>query len=129
MLPFTVRLKPGLPAYEQILYAVKKSVVTGQLRPGDDFPSVRTISQELRINPNTAHKVVAVLEADGLLEVRPGVGTVVARIAPATREQRRQLLNGDLERLVVDAKTLRLEIEEVFDAVRSHWTRLTKGKG
>ena len=56
MLPFSIELKPGLPVSEQILFAVKRSVVAGQMRPGDKFPSVRVLSQELRINPNTAHK-------------------------------------------------------------------------
>jgi GntR family transcriptional regulator len=56
MLPFSIDLRPGLPVAEQILFAVKKAVVGGQLRPGDRFPSVRVLSQELKINPNTAHR-------------------------------------------------------------------------
>lgn len=57
MLSFPVELKPGLPITEQVLFAVKKGVVAGQLKPGEPFPSVRVLSQELRINPNTAHKL------------------------------------------------------------------------
>ena len=65
MLPFTVEFRPGEPVYEQVMYAVKKAIVLGQLGPGDRFPSVRALSQELRINPNTAHKIVAALTSDG----------------------------------------------------------------
>ena len=54
MLPFSIELKPGFPVAEQIVFAVRKAVVVGQLRPGDRFPSVRVLSQELRVNPNTA---------------------------------------------------------------------------
>ena len=78
MLPFSVSLRAGLPIYEQVIYAVTKAAVSGQLRPGDPFPSVRTLSQELKINPNTAHKIVAALIDQGLLAVLPGIGTVVA---------------------------------------------------
>ena len=126
MLPFSVKFRSGLPAYEQVLYAVRRAMAAGQLRPGDAFPSVRTLSQELRINPNTAHKVVAVLQGEGLLEVRPGLGTVVAATPPATKDQRRALLVDDVERLVVDAKVLSLELDDVIAAVRSQWARFRK---
>jgi GntR family transcriptional regulator len=124
VLPFSVSFKPGLSVHEQVVYAVKKACVAGQLRPGDAFPSVRALSQDLRINPNTAHKVVATLVAEGLLEVRPGIGTAVARAPAATRAQRRTLLQEETGRLVVEARKLSLELQEVLDAIRDQWKRL-----
>jgi len=41
MIPFYVEFKPGAPIYEQVVYAATKSIISGQLRPGDEFPSVR----------------------------------------------------------------------------------------
>ena len=61
MLPFSLVLQAGTPIHEQVAYAVRRAVVTGQLRPGDPFPSVRALSLELKINPNTAHKIVSAL--------------------------------------------------------------------
>lgn len=124
MLPFTVELKPGLPVAEQILFAVKKAVVTGQLRPGDRFPSVRALSQELRINPNTAHKVVAALVTEGVLVTTPAVGSVVAEREPGGRRERTELLGAEVEWLVVEAKKLGLELADVHAAVAAHWRRL-----
>jgi GntR family transcriptional regulator len=124
VLPFTVSFKPGLSVHEQVVFAVKKACVAGQLRPGDGFPSVRSLSQHLRINPNTAHKVVATLVNEGLLEVRPGIGTAVARAPAATRVQRRSLLTGDIERLVVEARKLSLDLAEVLASVEEQWKRL-----
>ena len=72
MLPFTVRFRTGLSLYQQLVYAVQKAIISGQLLAGDPFPSVRKLSQELRINPNTAQKVVTRLVDQGLLEVKPG---------------------------------------------------------
>ena len=77
MIPFRVTLKPGTAIYEQVVYAAKKSILSGDIAPGERFPSVRALSQEMRINPNTAHKVVSQLIADRLLEVHPGLGTIV----------------------------------------------------
>ncbi len=123
MLPFSVVFRGGLSVHEQVVFAVKKACVGGQLRPGDAFPSVRTLSQELRINPNTAHKVVTTLVNEGLLEVKPGIGTVVARAPAATRAQRRTLLREEVERLVVEARKLSLDADEVLDAVKDQWSR------
>ena len=77
MIPFRLVFEPGISLYEQAAYAAKKAIISGQMRPGDPFPSVRALSTALKINPNTAHKVIGHLIAEGLLEVRPGTGTVV----------------------------------------------------
>ncbi len=124
MLPFSIELKQGLPVAEQILFAVKRAVVAGQLRPGDKFPSVRVLSQELRINPNTAHKVVAALVAEGVLVTTPAVGSVVAEPVAGSRRERAALLGAEVERLVVEAKKLGLSLDEVKDGVSEHWRRL-----
>src|SRR3954468_19685357 len=124
MLPFSIELKAGLPVAEQILFAVKKAVVSGQLRPGDKFPSVRVLSQELRVNPNTAHKVVAALVSEGVLVTTPAVGSVVAAREAGGRRERAELLGADLERLVVEAKKLGLPLDEVQSGLGAHWKRL-----
>ena len=128
MLAFRVQFKAGAPAYEQVVYAVKKAIITGALKPGDDFPSVRALSQELRINPNTAQKAVAALTEEGLLRVRPGIGTVVVEARAATREQLAELLEEEVEHLAVEARKLRLELEDVEQALRRHWSRLERGQ-
>jgi GntR family transcriptional regulator len=125
MIPFKVQLKPGISPYRQIIYAVEKSIVCGQLNPGDSFPSVRALSQALKINPNTAHKAVAELIRRGLLEVRPGVGTMVCTAPRAPARQRSALLKDELERLVVEAKRLSLDLDALIDAVKEHWEKLS----
>ena len=128
MLPFKVQFKPGISPYRQIIYAVEKSIVCGQLHPGDPFPSVRVLSQTFKVNPNTAHKAVADLTRRGLIEVRPGIGTVVAEAPRALPRERSALLKDDLERLVVEAKRISLDLDELQSAVESHWNRLTSDK-
>lgn len=125
MIPFRVDFRPGISIYEQIVYAAKKAIISGQIRPGDPFPSVRTLSKELKINPNTAHKVVGALAADGLLEAQPGIGTVVAPLPEARKSERTQLLGPEIEQLVVEAKKLGIEVEDVLASVSAHWKRLS----
>jgi GntR family transcriptional regulator len=124
MLPFSIDLKPGLPVSEQILYAVKRSVVTGQMQAGDKFPSVRILSQELKVNPNTAHKVIAALVTEGILITTPAVGSVVAASHAGGPRERADLLGGELERVVVEAKKLGLSLDDVQSGLSAQWRRL-----
>lgn len=124
MLPFAVTLVTGQSPYRQIVYAATKAVVSGELAPGAPFPSVRELSQALKINPNTAHKVVAELVRDGLLEVRPGIGTVVTQGRRASAAERRALMSKEVEELVVEAKRLGLTKDDVTKAVDARWAEL-----
>lgn len=120
-LPFSVALRVGEPIADQVTFAVTRAVVTGQLRAGDMFPSVRTLSQELKINPNTAHRIVAALTEDGLLEVRPGIGTVVTDGEAGGDPGRRALLDDEVERIVIEGRRAGLTLQEVVSLVRRHW--------
>jgi GntR family transcriptional regulator len=124
VIPFRVQFRAGVSLFEQIVYASKKAMVSGQLRPGDPFPSVRALSKELKINPNTAHKVVTHLIGEGLLETHPGIGTVVAALPDSTRRERTQLLGQEIEELVVEAKRLGIGREEMLQSIAAHWRRL-----
>lgn len=124
MIPFRLTFRPGISLYEQVVYASKRAVISGQMRLGDPFPSVRALSKDLKINPNTAHKVIAQLIAEGLLEVKVGVGTVVAAPGQSSAAERSRLLKSELEELVVEAKRLGMSLEDVLQAVARHWQRL-----
>jgi GntR family transcriptional regulator len=82
------------------------------------------LSKELKINPNTAHKVVGHLVTAGLLETRPGVGTVVAELPESSAKERTQLLGNEIEQLVVEAKKLGIGLDDMIDSISAHWKRL-----
>jgi GntR family transcriptional regulator len=124
VIPFRLSFEPGVPLSEQVVYAAKKAVISGQMRPGDPFPSVRVLSKALKINPNTAHKVITQLISEGMIEVHPGLGTVVSQRSSSTAAERGNLLKKELEQLVVEAKKLGLDLGQVTEAVTQHWCRL-----
>jgi GntR family transcriptional regulator len=129
VIPFRVNFRPGVSLYQQIVYAAKKAMIAGQVRPGDPFPSVRVLSKELKINPNTAHKVVTHLVSAGLLETRPGIGTVVAELPETRKIERTELLGQEIEQLAVEAKKLGITLEEVVASISEHWEKLGSGAG
>jgi GntR family transcriptional regulator len=128
MIPFRMNLQSGVPVHEQVAFAAKKAMISGQLRPGDPFPSVRALSKAMKIHPNTAHKVIAQLTAEGLLEVRPGIGTVVLQPPPATGHERARLLVQEVEQLTVEAKKLGLTVEDLHAAIDEQWRLLQAGE-
>ena len=124
MIPFRVVFEAGVPVYEQVAFAARKAIISGKLRPGDPFPSVRALSKAMKIHSNTAQKVIAALTEEGLLEVRPGIGTVVTERPAASRAERARLLGRDAEQLAVEAIRLGLTLEDLQSAFADHWRRL-----
>lgn len=126
MTPLRFSLRPGESIFDQVVYAAKKAFVSGEFTPGQSFPSVRALAAELKIHPNTAHKAVQHLIQERWLEVRPGVGTVVAEHPPARAGDRKRLLDREVEQLVVEAKRVGLDLDDLLDAVETQWARLDR---
>ena len=78
----------------------------------------------MKIHPNTAHKVIFQLTAEGLLDARPGIGTIVLRSPPSTFGERNQLLSGVVEQLTVEAMRLGLTVDDLHQAIDEHWNVL-----
>jgi GntR family transcriptional regulator len=123
---FRFSLRPGESIFDQVVYAAKRAFISGEYLPGQPFPSVRTLAAGLKIHPNTAHKVVQHLIQERLLEAKPGVGTVVARLPEPRAGDRKRLLQQEVEQLVVEAKRVGLELPEVMDAVSMQWAKLDR---
>src|ERR687897_1982469 len=75
----------GVPIYLQLMEQVKHGVETGALRPGDQLPGIRPLSEELVINPNTVAKAYRELEHEGVIELRHGAGAFVSPNAGAKK--------------------------------------------
>jgi len=119
-------LRSGQTIFDQVVFAAKKAFISGEFEPGQAFPSVRALAADLKIHPNTAHKVIQHLIHERYLEVRPGIGTVVAELPPARAGDRKRLLNDEIEHLVVEARRVGLELFEVLDAVEAQWAKFEK---
>lgn len=117
-------LQPGQPIFEQVVFAAVKAFVSGEFQPGQAFPSVRALAADLKIHPNTAHKVVQHLIQQGWLEARPGVGTVVAERPEVRASDRRRLLKQEVEQLVVEAKRVGVEVRDLIETIEAQWKAL-----
>ena len=117
MLPFRFQLLDGVPVSDQLVKAVQRAVLTGELAAGGMFPSVRVLAQELRISPTTAHKAVLELRDAGFLASRPGAGMVVVKPAGASRDQLLTQLAPACRDLIRQASLLGLTPGETLEAL------------
>lgn len=111
------------PLYVQIMDEVRRAVVTGALEAGDALPSVRELSGELRLNPNTVQQAYRELERDGLVFVRRGQGTFVA---PSIEEDavRAQVLRRLGDAALREALRSGVTPSELIHAIRQAEARL-----
>jgi DNA-binding transcriptional regulator YhcF (GntR family) len=121
-------LRPGQSIVEQLLFAAQKAFLSGEYQPGQAFPSVRALAADLKIHPNTAHKVVQHLIQERWLEVHPGVGTVVAVPPKARIGDRQRLLQEEVEQLVVEARRVGVRLQDVIEAISSEWSKIDQAR-
>lgn len=124
MLPFKIQIEKDEPASDQIVAAVKRSLVSGALRSGDAFPSVREISKALRINPKTAQKAAATLIVEGILITRPGMGSVISDQWEQTRIERRELIRRMVDALAVESRICGVSLDSLKQELETKWKEL-----
>jgi GntR family transcriptional regulator len=112
------------PIYGQIADRVKLAVAGGVLRPGDLVPSVREMSKQLVVNPNTVARAYRDLQTEGLLESVRGMGLqVVEGAAERCRAARRELVRQRLRRAIEEARHSNMDPTEVETIFREEWAR------
>ena len=121
---FSIATGSSEPIYRQLVDQVKRLVAAGQMAPGDGMPSVREVAQALALNPMTVSKAYSLLEMEGVLARRRGLGMeVAARSGPASSaHERAALLRPTLERAAMEARQLELDP----DTVLSLFTQILK---
>jgi GntR family transcriptional regulator len=114
------------PIYGQIADRVKFAVAGGVLRPGDLVPSVREMSKQLVVNPNTVARAYRDLQTEGLLESVRGMGMQVADGAvERCRSARREMVRQRLRQAIEEARQSKMDPAEIEAILREEWARGT----
>jgi GntR family transcriptional regulator len=108
----------GQPIYRQVIDQVRRQIVARQLREGEPLPSVRDLAGQLRVNPMTISKAYSLLEMEGLLQRRRGVGLFVAALRKDKAGRTKAgMLEDALTKAVVTAVQLGIPEEQARDMV------------
>lgn len=113
-----IDIHSSVAVYVQIENHVQFAISSGELKPGDQLPSVRELSERLNVNPNTVAKAYRDLEVMGLLYTRRGMGVFVNKgIEAKCREDCRKRIVGRLHEVVAEAKASGMPSKEVQEIV------------
>jgi GntR family transcriptional regulator len=105
------------PIYLQIMNMIKKQIVSGELKGGDKLASVRDLSTELKVNPNTIQRVYKELEREGLAYTQRGMGTFVTEDENAIYSLRQDTAKEVMESFIEGMKHLGFGNDEILDLV------------
>jgi GntR family transcriptional regulator len=115
---FQIDVLSRKPVYEQIVSQMERFVLTGILAPGSQLPSVRSLSVELAINPNTIQRAYTELDRKGVICSVPGKGCFVSESAAKVLSEMKREKLVDLRELVWEMKLAGVTLEELLDLIR-----------
>ncbi len=122
-----MRIDPsdGVPIYDQIVRQVTFAVADGLLRPGELVPSVRELSRQLTVNPNTVARAYRQLQDEHVLRPVRGTGLAVAQGAAARcRKKRAALIRQRLQQFLNEARRSGLEKSELASWIETEMARV-----
>jgi len=107
--------RSGTPIYTQIVEQVKQQVVSGELKPGVQLPTVRALALELRVNFNTVARAYRLLDEAGIISTQQGRGTYILDVPPPERTDklRQQALEALTRDYLSEAFRLGVSLDEI----------------
>ena len=112
----SIDITSSVAVYVQIENHVQFAIASGQLKAGDQLPSVRELSERLGVNPNTVAKSYRDLEVMGLLYTRRGMGVFINKgIESKCREDVRKRIANRLHEVIAEAKAAGMTNKEILD--------------
>ena len=111
----TIDFRSGQPSYVQIIEQIQRLVAAGELKQGDQLPTVRQLATDLRVNFNTVARAYRLLDEAGLISTQQGRGTYIWEepSAETTQVLRQHALEGLVRRCLHQAARLAFSPEEV----------------
>ncbi len=119
---FNINKVSYIPIYEQVIAEFERYVMAGLMGANDKLPSVRALSLELSVNPNTIQKAYTELERQNLCYSVPGSGRFVAKDAAERIKERKRGLLTEVDRLARELRASGIEEKELIDVVHSAYS-------
>ncbi len=126
----SITLNTGVPIYEQLKKAIIENTLLGILEPDEQLPSVRSLSKELGVNPNTVQKAYQALESEGIIYSLAGKGSFVSshiQILPSIKRNAEKALSSAIEEALLAGLT-KVEIKALTDACEEKYKKRRKDR-
>jgi len=118
-IPLQLDFHSGLPIYIQIVEQIQQRIVSGNLKPGDQLPTVRALAEALRVNFNTVARAYRLLDEARVISTQQGRGTYITEISPpeVTERLRRESLEALARRYISESMRLGFSGREISQMV------------
>lgn len=117
----TVDMRSRKQLCDQLTDNIRELILSGEFKPDDKLPSVRSLAKELGINPNTIQKAYSELERNGVIMTLPGRGSIVLADSESLRGEKTRQLVKSLMSLAREAKSAGISEEEFLSSARKAW--------
>lgn len=108
-----------LPIYIQIMNLIKRRVVSGELKGGEKLSSVRELSAELKVNPNTIQRSYQELEREKIVFTQRGMGTFVTEDLKVIEDLKRNMASDVVSNFMAEMKSLGFGLDEIVEIITS----------
>jgi len=115
-----IDVRSGVPIFRQIIDQMRHQILTGRMKDGEAVTSVKDLAAQIKVNPMTISKAYSLLELEGYLERRRGIGMFVARPRQTlTDAAKRRAVRELLMPVAVQAFQMGLGLEALLDLMRA----------
>jgi len=123
----TIDTASGVPIYLQIINGIKYAIAVGSLKSGDQIPSVRELSSQLTINPNTVLKAIRELEHEKVITIKRGVGAFVSKSGISIKKnERRRIISEMLSKVISQAHHFKISDTRLHDLLQKELKKFKK---
>jgi GntR family transcriptional regulator len=112
-----LKFEENMPIYIQIIQKIKADIVSGKIKGGDKMPSVRELSENFKVNPNTVQRVFLELEREGITYSQRGIGTFVSEGDEIIEELKTTQARKHTKRFLEEMKELGLANKEINEYI------------
>jgi len=114
---FELDVRSRKPIYEQLVERLKELIITEILKIDEQLPSVRTLAQQLTINPNTIQKAYRELENQGYIYSIQGRGSFVSPARPVQNAEKLEEVKSTLVKLVSEALYIGMSVADIYSLI------------
>ena len=111
---YSIDSRSAIPVYEQLKRQIVLQIVSGKLDEGEKLPSIRELAAAIKINPNTVAKTYRLLESDGFVTSRKGLGVFVSTGERELQSNRNGIFTELTDEYLSKAAALGLNAEEIM---------------
>jgi len=115
-----VEFHSGVPVYRQIVNRIRAAVAAGQLKTGEQLPTIRALREKLDVNPNTVARAYRELEHAGIIETKRGSGCYVAppgEVTTLSSKEKQARLSQLYDRVAAEAASQGLRLEDLVQHI------------